>query len=108
MTTNVSDDFMPSVSIDYDCCFDIKLKEELQKIDLKIPLVNILSSNDELRLASLKVDDVNKLIEEQEKKDFSKWYVHFSAWGTAFTVIGMLISICCCCPSCRNCLLCAL
>ena len=56
MTTNLSEDFMQSIPLNYDCCFDIHLKENIIKVDLKIPLVNILTSNDELRLASLKVD----------------------------------------------------
>ena len=106
ITTNLSNDFLPTIPIDYDCCFELNRKTDMHSIDLKIPLMNILTSNDELRLASLRVDEVNKLIEEQEKKDFSKWYVHISAWGTALTILGFLLSICCCCcccSCCRNC-----
>ena len=103
ITANISNDFLQTIPVDYDCCLELNKKTDLHNIDLKIPLMNILTSNDELRLASFRVAEVNKLIEEQEKKDFLKWYVHISAWGTALTIIGILVSICCCFSCCRNC-----
>ena len=106
VTTNVSTDFMPSVPIDFDCCFNIDKISTQDKIRLDVPLVNLMSSADDLRIASIKAEELDKLIKDQEEKDFSKWYVHATAWGSVVGMIIFIILSCCfcfcCCKRCRN------
>jgi hypothetical protein len=58
LTVNLTEDFVPSAPINFDCCFDNEQKVKLDDIPLQVPLVNILSSSDDLRLVSLKTDEV--------------------------------------------------
>jgi hypothetical protein len=57
-TVNVSQDFVPTIPIAFDCCLTFKETREFEEIPLSIPLSNIMTSADDLRLASHKVDEV--------------------------------------------------
>jgi hypothetical protein len=107
LNTNLSNDYVPAAPVDSDCCFenleDVKFKE----LPLQVPLVNIMSSIDDLRVASMKVDDVQNLIKEQESKYNQSFYMIATSWGTALgmtslNIIGICCS-CCCCKCCRDC-----
>ena len=60
---------------------------------------------DDLRSTSLKLDQVEGLIKEQENKKFKHWYVPISLSASVLTFIGVMfvcISCCfCCCKRCR-------
>jgi hypothetical protein len=76
---NSARDIIPPLFLDYDCCDftgkDVKLKD----IHLELPMKNLVNSLDDLRLASHKVDEGNKLILEQERKiKQSTSYSHLS------------------------------
>jgi hypothetical protein len=81
-------------------------KEKFKELPLQTPLVNI-SSLDDLRLASIKVDDVQNLIQEQELKHDETFYKIATSWGTTLGVISLIaIRICCsccCCKCCQDC-----
>jgi hypothetical protein len=107
VTTNVTSDYVPVAPVNFDCCFQDVKDVKFEELPLHVPLVNIMSSIDDLRLASLKVDDVQQLIKEQEMKDNQNLYVVATSWGTVLGTLT-LISICiccscCCCKCCRNC-----
>ena len=106
LSTNNTSDFMPSVSIDFDCCFNIEKSLDVDKILTNVPLVNLMSSADDLRVASIRAEQLSKMIKEQEEKDFSKWYIHATAWSSIVgTIIFITLSCCCCfccCKRCRN------
>lgn len=58
-TSNSSNDIVPIAEVNFDCCFDDeKHTADIQNIPLHVPLVDILSSQDDLRLASIKADEV--------------------------------------------------
>ena len=78
ITSNKTDDFMPLVELQFDCCFDFEKTKDFQETPLDIPFKNILSSMDDLRLTSLKVDHMDQLIKEQEAKSYAHWYVPIS------------------------------
>ena len=65
---NSEKDIIPSLSLDYDCCSFAGKNVELKDIHLELPLKNVVNRLDDLRLASHKVDEVNRLIFEQEWK----------------------------------------
>ncbi|PNF23406.1 hypothetical protein B7P43_G12246 [Cryptotermes secundus] len=106
LSINSTNDYVPTAPVNFDCCFenleDVKFKE----LPLQVPLVNIMSSIDDLRIASMKVNDVQNLIKEQELKHNQRFY-KITTWGTTFGLIGLIfIGICCsccCCKCCRDC-----
>ena len=66
-----------------------------------------MNNVDDLKIASIKIDEVNELIREQEKKtNYSQYLVQAASWlsVTGSIVFFMLCTCCCCCCSktCRN------
>jgi hypothetical protein len=108
LTTNVTNDYVPSAPIDFDCCFENLKEEKLEHLPLHVPLMNILSSVDDLRIASVKADEMKQLIKEQELKNSLSLFVSVTSWGTVFGVICLfIVCLCCsfcCCKCCRDCL----
>jgi hypothetical protein len=66
MTTNTEKDFIPPLSLAYDCCTFEKRGVKLKNIQLDSPLKNTVNRLEDLRLASHKVEEVDKLTSEQE------------------------------------------
>jgi hypothetical protein len=63
MTSNSTEkDIIPPLSLDYDCCTFEKVNAKLKNIQLDLPLKNIVNRLEDLRLASHKVEEVDKLI----------------------------------------------
>jgi hypothetical protein len=52
---NISTDFLPTVPMNFDCCVIFGKTNEISQLPLSIPLSNVLSSVDGLRIASHKV-----------------------------------------------------
>ncbi|PNF19597.1 hypothetical protein B7P43_G16826 [Cryptotermes secundus] len=104
---NVSKVFLPELNLNFDCCFGEHEKKKINEIPLDIPLNNVMSSIDDLRLASIKVDKVRQLINEQEQTDYSTYYKHIISTGLSTgTIVMLMLSIClccCCCKCCRQC-----
>jgi hypothetical protein len=107
ITNNTEKDIIPPLSLDYDCCIPEGKTAKLNDIHLDLPLRNIVNRLEDLRLASHKVEDVDKLISEQEWKiTQSKFDYHLSFLsyiGMATTSFVMIIlSYCCCCKCCKK------
>jgi hypothetical protein len=58
--------------MDFDCCLMFEKTKDFSQLPLSSPLSNILSSVNDLRVASHKVDEVEKMIEDRESKDYSQ------------------------------------
>jgi hypothetical protein len=105
--SNVSKDFLPDLNLNFDCCFEEHEKKKMNEISLDIPLSNVMSSIDDLRLASVKVDDVRQLIKEQERTSYSAYHKHIISTGLSIgTIVLLIVSVCvccCCCKCCRQC-----
>jgi hypothetical protein len=102
VTTNMTSDFVPSVPVNFDCCFENIDDVEFQDLPLHVPLVNIMSSIDDLRVAGMKVVEVEQLIKKQKLKSDQNFYNIATSWGTAFGMSSLLI-ICICCSRCCKC-----
>lgn len=104
---NLTNDYVPSAPIDFDCCFEGVKDVNFEELPLHIPLVNIMSSVDDLRIISKKTEEVQQLIKEQEIKQNEKFYMITTSWGTAVAIICIIILCvccsCCCCKCCRKC-----
>jgi hypothetical protein len=107
IVSNVSKDFLPDLRLDFDSCFGEHEKKKVNEIPLDIPLNNVMSSIDDLRLASVKVGEVRQLIKEQEQTDYSAYHKHIISTGLSIgTIVMLTVSIClccCCCKCCRQC-----
>jgi hypothetical protein len=105
-TNNTEKDIIPHLSLDIDCCQTEGKNVNLDDIHLDLPLKNIINHLDDLRVASHKVDDVERLISEQEWKiKYSNIDYHLSFLsyvGMVTTSIIMFIFCCCCCKCCRK------
>lgn len=98
-------DLVPTMWLDYDCCEH--LDSHLKLGDIKelrdMPLHNVLQHKDELKWASHKVDDVEKLIREKEKELNERYQYNVINWYQIVTwlVSGIILMIgCCCCCRC--------
>jgi hypothetical protein len=101
---NVSQDFVHTIPLDFDCCLTFERSKEFEDIPLSVPLSNILAASaDDLRLASHKVDEVEQTIKEQEMKDYLQWYKHVTSGRAVVSFIVFIVLSCCCCKNCRSC-----
>jgi hypothetical protein len=103
---NSERDIVSPISLDYDCCEFIGKEVKLKNIHLELPLKGIVNRLDDLRLASHKVDDVNRLILEQEwkiKHSASYSQLSFLTYVGMFTTGVVMIIFCYCCCCCRCC-----
>jgi hypothetical protein len=64
--TNLTNDYVPSAPIDFDCCFEDLEKVNFENSPLQVPLVNVMSNMDDLGVASMRADEVQQMIKEQE------------------------------------------
>jgi hypothetical protein len=65
-TTGYDSNFLSTVDLDYDCCEYLKAKTNLSGLHLNTSFKHIVSHLEDLKLASHKISDVEKLISEHE------------------------------------------
>jgi hypothetical protein len=104
---NSEKDIVPPLSLDYDCCNLVRKDVKLKDIHSELPLKNAVNRLDDLRLASHKADEVNKLIFEQEWKiKHSTSYSHLSFLSyigvTTTGLVMIAFCYCCCCNRCKR------
>jgi hypothetical protein len=105
MISNSShEDILPVAPVDLDCCLTVQEKEQLSELTLNKPLSNILSSVEDLKIASVKIDEVQNMIHEEEKRKFEYLSMSFSTWGSVVISIVLFFTfLCCsCCKCCRR------
>jgi hypothetical protein len=95
ITTNVTNDYIPSAPVDFNYCFEDVDKVNLEDLALQVPLVNIMSNMDDLRVASLKADEIEQTIKDQELKHNQNLYLMATSWVRTLGTICMII-ICIC------------
>ena len=100
-------DIFPNIPIDLDCCLTLEKQSYLDKIDLNLPISNVLSNTDELRITSHKIEEVNEMIEEEKWRLEHSQKLQYTTWtsilgGLTFTIIITLCCSCYCCKCCRN------
>jgi hypothetical protein len=105
MISNSSqEDILPMAPVDLDCCLTIQEKEQLSELPLNKPLSNILSSVEDLKVASVKIDEIQNMIHEEEKRKFEYLSMSLSTWGSVMASIVIFFTcICCSCCFCKCC-----
>jgi len=100
---NSQDDVLPLASVDIDCCLTQVEREQLHEIPLQKPLTNILSSVEDLKIASVKIDEIQELIHAEKAKRYEHFKILTTTWGTIVITTAIFISCICCCKCCRQC-----
>jgi len=91
-----------------DCCLTKYEKEQLREIPLQKPLTNILFSVEDLKLASVKIDELQGMIDKEQRKQFEHFKVFATAWrSVVLTIVTLIVIICCSCCFCKCCRKCA-
>ena len=105
---NSQKDVLPVAPVEIDCCLTKYEKEQLREIPLQKPLTNILSSVEDLNLASVKIDELQGMIDKEQRKQFEHFKVFATAWGSVVsTIVTLIVIICCSCCFCKCCRKCA-
>jgi hypothetical protein len=95
-------------SVDLDCCLTEYEREQPRELPLQKPLTNILSSVEDLNLASIKISEVQQMIEKEQARKSENFKVLATTWGSVvLTIIVLIVIICCSCSSCKCCRQCA-
>jgi hypothetical protein len=106
-TNNTDKDIIPSLSLEFDCCKTQGKNVKLDDIHLDLPLKNIVNHLDDLRVASHKVEEVEKLISDQEWKikhsdvDYHLSFLYYVGMITT-SIVMVIFCYCCCCKCCRR------
>jgi hypothetical protein len=102
ISNNSQDDVLPLAPVDLDCCLSLQEKEQLSEISLNKPLTNILSSVEDLKIASAKIYEIQEMIQEEEKKKFEHFSLSLTTWGSVMiTIVTFIVCLCCsCCCKC--------
>jgi hypothetical protein len=58
LITHLTNDYVLTAPVDFDCCFENLKDINFKQLHLHLPLANIISSVDDSRIASMKVEDV--------------------------------------------------
>ena len=82
-------------------------REQLHEIPLQKSLTNILSSVEDLKIARVKIDEIQELINAEKAKQYEHFKMLTSTWGTVIITIVIFVTCiccsCCCCKCCRQC-----
>jgi len=93
--------------VDLDCCLTEFEREKLHELPLQKPLTNILSYVEDLNLASVKISEVQELINQEQSKRYENFNVITNTWGSVIlTIVTLILTMCfscCCCKCCRQC-----
>ena len=103
-SNNTEKDIIPSLCLEFDCCTSEGKTAKLDNIQLELPMKSIVNRLEDLRLASHKVEEVDRLISEQEWKiKQSKFDYHLSFLsyiGMVTTSLVLMVLCYCCCYKC--------
>jgi len=98
---NSQDVVLPIASVDLDCCLTQAEREQLHEIPLQKPLTNILSSMEDLKIAIVKIDEIQELINAEKAKQYEHFKMLTSTRGTiVLTIVIFVTCICCSCCCC--------
>jgi hypothetical protein len=102
-SNNTGKNIIPPLSLDYDCCLSGDGNNKLNKIHLDPPIKSVVNHLDDLRLASYRVEEVEKLISEKElnlKHSSINYHLSFLSYVGMITTCLILVTSCYCCCRC--------
>jgi hypothetical protein len=104
-TNNTDKDIIPPITLDFDCSVLEDKRIKLNNLRLDLTLKNVVNHLDDLRTSSHKIEEVERLINEQEwkmKHDNIDYHLSFLSYLGMVTASLMMIIFCycCCCGKC--------
>jgi hypothetical protein len=102
---NSQEGVLPLAPVDIYCCLTEYEREQLHEIPLQKSLTNILSFVEVLNLASVKINEIQELIDKEQTKKFEHFKMLTTTRGSVvLTIVMFIVSICCsCCKCCGQC-----
>ena len=103
-TNNTDKDIIPHLPLEFDCCEFQGRNFSLNDTHLNLPLNNVIHHLDDLKVANHKVEEVEKLTEEQDWKlrhSNMDYHLSFLSYvGMVNTTLTCFILFYCCCKRC--------
>jgi hypothetical protein len=89
-------DFMSKVRLEYDCCEELHVKFNISNLSLNPSFKHTVSHLDDLKIATLRISDVETMIREQEWKTLhtSAHHTHSVLVYICLLLIGLYIMSC--------------
>jgi hypothetical protein len=96
------EDALPLASVDIHCCLTPFERKQLHTIPMQKPLTNTLSSVEDLRIASVKTDEIQDVINAGKAKQYEHFKILTTTWGTVvITIVLFITCLCCACCCCK-------
>jgi len=108
VSNQTNKDVIPPISLEYDCCDSTNRNFKLNRLRLHLPLEGVAGSPDDLKIVNHKVEDVDRLLFENDRK-FNHFTMNtripslsFLGMMTGLTMTGFCYCCClkCCCRRC--------
>lgn len=100
-----NNDIIPQISLEYDCCLYNNQKVNLSEVLLELPMTHMVNHLADLGVASHKISEVERIIDEQEWKlnhRTNNKHLSFLSY-LGLTLMLIMIMVCCCtCRCCRQ------
>lgn len=97
-------DIIPTLNLTYDCC-DEDVTFKIDELEMHLPIKHTVTHIDELNVASHKIEEVNKLIDDEQwkllhtRKTNNLSFLSYVGF-TTIIVFGLIV-LCCCCKKCN-------
>ena len=79
---NLQEDVLSLSSVNIDYCLTQYESELLHEMPLQKPLTNIFSSVEDLKLANVKINEIQELIDKKQTKKFEHFKMLRTTWGS--------------------------
>ena len=79
---STQEDVLPLASVNLDCCLSENEKEQLREIPLQEPLTHILSSIEDLSIASVKINEIQNLIKQEQQQRSAHFKLLSTTWSS--------------------------
>ncbi|XP_049807185.1 uncharacterized protein LOC126249565 [Schistocerca nitens] len=97
-------DIIPQINLEFDCCVVNEEKKNVSMLTLDLPLEQVVTQLDDLKIAGKILDDVQRMAERQEEElKYSRYFTHYSVTTYIAIAIVIVIVIRCCCKNCKCC-----
>ncbi|XP_046983225.1 uncharacterized protein LOC124553404 [Schistocerca americana] len=85
------------INLEFDCCVLNEEKKNVSMLTLDLPLEQVVTQLDDLKVAGRRLDDVQRMAERQEEElKYSRYFTHYSITTYIAIAIVIVIVITCC------------
>ncbi|XP_046997922.1 uncharacterized protein LOC124613273 [Schistocerca americana] len=82
-------DIIPQINLEFDCCVVNEEKKNVSMLTLDLPLEQVVTQLNDLKVAGKRLDDVQRMAERQEEElKYSRYFTHYSMQHAARACIS--------------------